>query len=123
MLDASMPYVAQTFNETAFVNPHPFVGGLPMRASMASVALEVAVAHGITVAELRSRSRRRKFAWPRHEFIWRVAVELRHISYPRIGTYLGGMDHTSVWVGACHHAERNALDYPARRRRPNGFAR
>lgn len=58
----------------------------------------VAVARGVTVAQLRSKSRVASIAHARHEamFVLRHATEL---SFPEIGRLLGGRDHSTVMYG------------------------
>jgi chromosomal replication initiator protein len=73
---------------------------------MASVAARVAAKHGLTVADLRGQSRKRVFAWPRHEAFAECRALPRPL--PMIGLYFGGRDHSTVWHGIRRHEERQA---------------
>lgn len=62
---------------------------------MIDVAVEVAAKHGITVADLKMRWRRRHLVIARQEVCYRMAKECNR-STTQIGQFLGGRDHTTV---------------------------
>jgi chromosomal replication initiator protein len=59
---------------------------------------EVAEDHGLTVSDLLSQSKRRKYAWPRQEAMLRMREETE-LSYPQIARLLRRKDHTTIWHG------------------------
>ncbi len=73
----------------------------------------VAERHGLSVDDLKSHSRAKKYAWPRQEVMW-MARQLRwadgrfRYSYPYIARRLGLRDHTTVIYGERQHAKRLA---------------
>jgi len=72
----------------------------PYVATSAPITLEkiidtVAWAYNITRAELLSRDRSRRVAWPRHVAAY-LCRNLTSASLPEIGEVLGGRNHTSV---------------------------
>lgn len=80
---------------------------------MTRVATEVALEYGVTVDDLRGVSSVKRFAIPRQHLMWalyQVKFEsgLRRFSKQRIGTFLGGRDHTTVWHGINRHEDRNS---------------
>lgn len=72
-----------------------------------AMVLDVAMRHGVTVADLKGPSRRRKIARARQAAMW----VLRHhatLSLPKIGYLLGDRDHTTVMHGIAAHEGRLA---------------
>ncbi len=72
----------------------------PYVATAAPVTLDkiidtVAWYYGITRAEMLSRDRSRRVAWPRHVAAY-LCRQLTHASLPEIGEALGGRNHTSI---------------------------
>jgi chromosomal replication initiator protein len=72
----------------------------PYLSSSAPITLDkvidtVAWVYGITRAELLSRDRSRRVAWPRHVAAY-LCRKLTNSSLPEIGETLGGRNHTSV---------------------------
>jgi len=63
---------------------------------MANIAQDVCIIHGITVEELRGSSRKVRFSFARKEFCYLVKASMKEKSYPEIGRWLGGRDHTTV---------------------------
>ena len=59
---------------------------------------EVAEDHDLTVSDLLSPSRRRKYAWPRQEAMLRMREETE-LSYPQIARLLRREDHTTILYG------------------------
>jgi chromosomal replication initiator protein len=59
---------------------------------------EVALEYGITLTELRSDDRQRKYAWPRQIAYIRLFDETK-LSYPQIARLMGKKDHTTVMHG------------------------
>lgn len=96
------------------------VGSLPPRrvynplrgtGSLGEVAFDVAQRHGMTVETLRGYARSRRVAWPRQEAFWLSRQIKRNdgsqkYSFPQIGLYYGGRDHTTVMHGVRAHAAR-----------------
>jgi chromosomal replication initiator protein len=88
----------------------PTIEGLiaPYVATSAPVTLDkvidtVAWVYGLTRAELLSRDRSRRVAWPRHVAAY-LCRKLTGASLPEIGDVLGGRNHTSV-LRACRSVE------------------
>lgn len=65
---------------------------------LAEVANEVAVAFGVSVAELNSRRRTRRVTEPRHVAMY-LARRLTNHSLSEVGEFLGGRNHVSVIHG------------------------
>ena len=59
----------------------------------------VAEHFGLTVEQLRSRSRVRAISHPRAVAFWLLRRYVPGISFPEIGRKLGGFDHSSVMYG------------------------
>lgn len=84
------------------------VAPLPtMRVLFALVAAE----YGLTEDEMHLHRNFRRVSWPRQDFMWRCRQIKRldgshRYSFPQIGRFLGGMDHSSVQYGAKRHAAR-----------------
>lgn len=68
--------------------------------AMGYIVDEVCRIYGITKISLMSARRGRKVAWPRQIAMW-LCVQKTACSYPAIGRYFGGRDHTTVM-----HAEK-----------------
>ena len=69
---------------------------------------ETAEAHYLEPEALMLKARQGEIARARHEAMYRLRHELRKPSYPLIGKWLGGLDHTTVLHGVRRHAERLA---------------
>jgi chromosomal replication initiator protein len=65
----------------------------------------VARHYGVTVDDLRSKARHKEIVAPRHLAMYLLRSDAR-LSYPQIGTLLGGRDHSSV----LHACEKIGLD-------------
>ncbi len=65
------------------------------RVSVEQVLRMVAQRYGVTEGELKSRSRKKNFALPRHVAMY-LARRLTVHSFPELGEKFGGRDHTSV---------------------------
>lgn len=86
----------------------------PYVASSAPITLDkvidtVAWVYGITRAELLSRDRSRRVAWPRHVAAY-LCRKLTNSSLPEIGEVLGGRNHTSVLRAVRSVADRVSGD-------------
>jgi chromosomal replication initiator protein len=86
----------------------------PYVASSAPITLDkvidtVAWVYGITRAELLSRDRSRRVAWPRHVAAY-LCRKLTSSSLPEIGEVLGGRNHTSVLRAVRSVADRVSGD-------------
>ena len=64
----------------------------------------VAKKHGVTVADIRSPSRRPFLVRARQEAAYEIRTQ-RKLSLPQIAVLLGGRDHTTVLYGIKRHAE------------------
>lgn len=64
----------------------------------------IAKKHGLTVSQIKERTRMRSRSWPRQEYM-HAAVE-EQISYKTIAEVAGLKDHTSVIHGVRQHAAR-----------------
>ena len=64
-----------------------------------------ALAHGVCVADLMGDRFIRKFAHARQDAYWRVRERLGW-SYPHIGRFFGGRDHTTILHGILAHQAR-----------------
>jgi chromosomal replication initiator protein len=70
--------------------------------TIAAIQDAVCLSFSVTHAELLSRSRAKRLAWPRHAAIY-LARELTDHSLPVIGREFGGRDHSTV-LNACKRA-------------------
>ena len=82
-----------------------------MRILAADIVRETAEKHGITAKDILGQCRRREYAWPRQEAMYRIFTECPHLSYPEIARRLGGRHHTTVLHGVRRHCERNGIPY------------
>ena len=69
------------------------------RVSANEVAGFVASRHGITMAELKNRSRRHEYVRPRQIAMYAIRQLCPHMSYPVIAKVLARKDHTTVLHG------------------------
>ena len=72
--------------------------GRMTKGDMAIIIAEFAKANGLTVAQLKSPLRTRKYAWPRQVLMVKLWRETGR-SLSSIGRALGGRDHTTVIHG------------------------
>jgi chromosomal replication initiator protein len=89
----------------------PAPAAAPSGASLAAIAEEVAALYGLTVAELRSRTRERRIARPRQHAMTlmrrlRRADGARRYSCRQIANYFGLKDHTTVVYAVRAHERR-----------------
>ena len=75
-----------------------------------TIIVQVAEKHKIPLEALSNDSRLRRHAHPRQEAMALIR-ELRRpdgnpFSYPQIGSWLGGLDHTTVRFGVMAHGRR-----------------
>jgi chromosomal replication initiation ATPase DnaA len=68
----------------------------PMSRNMAQIAAEVAGDNGLTLAELKSRSKGQEIVRPR-QYAMMLMADAGH-SLPSIGRFFG-LDHTTIWHG------------------------
>jgi hypothetical protein len=78
-----------------------------VKPSLREIARATATHFGISVADLTGQSRIQHFAWPRQITMF-LCYALADRSYPDIGKFLGGRDHTTVMHG-CREVERAAF--------------
>jgi chromosomal replication initiator protein len=71
----------------------------------ATILDAVARHFGVSVEALRGKARHKEIVAPRHLAMYLLREDAR-LSYPQIGTLMGGRDHTSV----LHAYEKIALD-------------
>lgn len=77
------------------------------RPKMAEIAEQVAASYGISVADLRGRSRLKAFARPRHHFMH--DAKAAGYSWNMVGRFLGKRDHSTVAAGIAAHVRRSAV--------------
>lgn len=75
------------------------------RISVREIIEETAAKHGVSIVDIKSRRRARHLVLARHEAMWRARHETPH-SYPLIGRWMGGRDHTTVIHGVNKHQSR-----------------
>lgn len=80
---------------------------------MVRIATEIALHYGVTVDDLRGSSSVKHFAIPRQHLMWALYQVTfsngdRRFSKQRIGAFIGGRDHTTVWHGINRHEDRNS---------------
>lgn len=78
---------------------------LPDCPTMGQIVREVCEKHGLTIAEVRARRKKRELVRARHEIMWRCRKETT-FSLPAIAKFLGNFDHTSVMHGISKHERR-----------------
>lgn len=76
--------------------------------TMAEIAASVAAKHGVTVDDIRGDSRKAPICRARFEFFWTARqVKLSdgafRFSYPQLGRWAGGRDHTTAMHGFSKH--------------------
>lgn len=81
------------------------------RASLAGIAAEVAELYGLSVSELRARTRRHDISHPRQHAMALMRAQTRPDGSPRyscqqIANYFGAKDHTTVAYGVRAHLRR-----------------
>lgn len=84
------------------------------RVTMKDVIERVAEKYGIEVDDIKGPNRARRFAWPRQEFCYEAHLIGR--SYPQIGAFCGGRDHTTALHGKRRHEARLEAAMGANRR-------
>lgn len=76
------------------------ISKIPPRQSRVIIET-VAEKHGMSVDEIMSRSRKDRIVAARHEAFY--LLREAGYSYPQIGRFFGGMDHTTALHGAVKH--------------------
>ncbi len=76
--------------------------------TMAEIAATVAAKHGVTVDDIRGDSRKAPICRARFEFFWaarqvKLAGGSFRFSYPQLGRWCGGRDHTTAMHGFAKH--------------------
>lgn len=82
------------------------VGSTP-RDRRRRIVIEVAERHGLTPDALMQRNRTQKVAHARFEAMAMMRREFGD-TFPKIGRFFGGMDHTAVMHGIRRHEEMAA---------------
>lgn len=77
--------------------------------ALRDVVAQVAAEFGVSVLDIKSERRGRHLCKARLKFYWRAARETKH-SYPEIGRFCGGRDHTTVLYGIRVHEKRMAKE-------------
>ena len=72
------------------------------------ILVDVAKRHGMTVAEMKSKSRKKSFVLARQEAMY--LLKKQGLSYPLISRLVGVSDHTTSLHGANVHAKRHGLE-------------
>ncbi len=70
----------------------------------------VAHHHGVTIADVRGRSRMRHIAYARQVAAWALRTALPKLSLVEIGRMLGGLNHTTVIYSVRQIAQACAAD-------------
>lgn len=79
----------------------------PDPRNMATITADVAALHHLTVEDLKGQQRVRSIAHPRQQAMAEMYAT-GCCSYPQIGMFLGGRDHTTVLHGKRAHERRMA---------------
>lgn len=77
------------------------------RVSMPEIAQRVALAYGLTVAEVRAKYGARAHAPAQQHAVWLMHKQ-PHLSFPMIGAYMGGRDYSSMIYARDRHEARIA---------------
>lgn len=80
-------------------------GHLPEKRTMACIMREVALKHGLSLLQMRTKRRTRVVVLARHEAMYRCHHETTQ-TLPQIARFFGGFDHSSVMHAIAAHAER-----------------
>ena len=80
-----------------------------MRLTVKDILEATACESGLYVRELLSKSQFRPIAWPRQTAMM-AARALTDASFPEIGRWMGGRDHTTIMHGARTAAARCEAD-------------
>lgn len=90
---------------------NPYAKLAAHRPKWKTIQREVCEKHQITLSELIGPDRKRMFAWPRQEAMWRCRTET-NMSHGEIGRRFGDRDHTTVIHGVRAHAKRTGAPLP-----------
>lgn len=74
----------------------------PKPLTMKAIAEEVCERYGLTLEELKGPGTYRRVARPRQE-AYAIMYATGRYSYPQIGRFFGGRDHTAVYYGIRRH--------------------
>ncbi|MCW0979394.1 hypothetical protein OK142_01110 [Agrobacterium sp. BT-220-3] len=78
----------------------PYAGGsveIARDRSMAEIAFDwLKRFHGVTVGEVKGAARARRIVFPRQVIIHSIKTERPDLSFPQIGRWTGGRDHTTA---------------------------
>lgn len=85
--------------------PHSFAKLAAYVPTWRKIIREVAEKYDITPEDITGTCRRRMYAWPRQEAMWRCRTETS-MSMPDIGRRFGNRDHTTVLYSIRAHAKR-----------------
>lgn len=91
--------------QAAMDEPEPPV----LRPTGAQILYDVSIEHGVSITDIKSARRQQHVVRARHKAMYRLATETL-MSYPAIGRFLGGRDHTTVLHGYRAHMKRTGLD-------------
>lgn len=97
--------LATVYHLDAYRKAAPAPEPPPSPLSMKAIAQEICARYHVGIGELRGDGRRRYIARPRQEF-YALAYETGRFSYPQIGRWCGGRDHSTVIYGARAHWKR-----------------
>lgn len=79
-----------------------------------AIMAEVSEKYGVSISDIQSASHKHLHVIPRHEFFWRAREVLKpdgkpRYSFPKIGRFVGGRDHTTALNGRTRHEERREV--------------
>lgn len=106
----TVPKPNVSFNFSYDVSKRP----VKNRISLFKIMEEVADKYGVSVDDIKSNRRSHVIVNPRLEFYYRARTETL-CSYPEIGRFCGGRDHSTVISGAIKYAKNNGKDLPESR--------
>lgn len=61
--------------------------------------------HGLTIEHMKGATRKKEFIIPRHLAMWEVKQQRPDMSFPAVGRWFGGRDHTTA-MAACQKIDR-----------------
>lgn len=79
-----------------------------------TILAECVEKHDLPAREILGPWRARELVWARQELAYRLRAETP-MSYPQIGLFIGGRDHTTILYSVRQHAKRNGLQVPGER--------
>ena len=94
---ASFPAKMDWEQHAALVESHDNADEIMARRPMKDICLEVLQDFpGVTLEEVRGRHRQRRIVSARQACMYAIYTERKDISFPRLGNFFGGRDHTTA---------------------------